>query len=90
MMLFAQRSHGKDIGPPKRWPLSDHFDGNRFFNPILPKGFAPSPGSAFKMVREPCSRGPGSVENKGTLRLNETLNRNLASHSFDHLVAENN
>jgi L-ascorbate metabolism protein UlaG (beta-lactamase superfamily) len=72
-MLFLKRSHGKDIGPPKTRPLSDHFDGNRFFNPTLPKGFAPSPGSIFKMVREPRIRWPAWVENKGTARLNETL-----------------
>jgi len=37
-------------------PLSDHFDGNRFFNPTLPKGFAPSRLDAIKMAREPHSQ----------------------------------
>jgi L-ascorbate metabolism protein UlaG (beta-lactamase superfamily) len=54
-------------------PLSDHFDGKRFFNPTLPKDFAPSRRDTFKMVREPRSRWPAWVENKGVPRLNETL-----------------
>jgi len=53
-------------------PPSDHFDGNRFFNPTLPKGFAPSRVSALKMARGPRSRWPAWVENKGVHRLNET------------------
>jgi L-ascorbate metabolism protein UlaG (beta-lactamase superfamily) len=52
---------------------SDHFDGNRFFNPTLPKSFAPSWRSTLKMAREPRSRWPAWVENKGVPRLNETL-----------------
>jgi len=51
---------------------SDHFDGNRFFNPTLPKGFAVSHRSALRMAREPRSRWPAWVENKGVHRLNET------------------
>ena len=72
-MLFAEQSHGKDIGPPKTRPRSDHFDGKRFFNPTLPKDFAPSRWSTLKMVREPRSRWPAWVENKGVPRLNERL-----------------
>jgi L-ascorbate metabolism protein UlaG (beta-lactamase superfamily) len=60
-------------GGAKAWRLSDHFDGRRFFNPTLPKSFAPSLRSVFKMVREPRSRWPAWVENKGVPRLNETL-----------------
>jgi L-ascorbate metabolism protein UlaG (beta-lactamase superfamily) len=52
---------------------SDHFDGNRFFNPTLPKRSAPSLLSVLKMVREPRSPWPAWVENKGVPRLNETL-----------------
>ena len=52
---------------------SDHFDGNRFFNPTLPKGFAPSWRSTLKMARERRSRWPAWVENKGVPRLNEML-----------------
>jgi L-ascorbate metabolism protein UlaG (beta-lactamase superfamily) len=55
-----------------RIPRSDHFDGNRFFNPTLPKGFAVSYRSALRMAREPRSRWPAWVENKGVHRLNET------------------
>src|SRR5438552_3759923 len=54
-MLFAER---KNIGPPKTRPLFNHFDGKRFFNPTLPKDFAPSRRSTLKMVREPRSRWP--------------------------------
>src|SRR5438105_10594184 len=72
-MLFAQRSRGKDIGPPKAWSPSNHFDGKRFFNPTLPKDFAPSRRSTLKMVREPRSRWPAWVENKRVPRLNERL-----------------
>src|SRR5476649_754089 len=53
--------------------LSDHFDGNRFFNPTLQKDFAPSRRNALKMMREPRRRWPTWVENKGVPRLNETL-----------------
>jgi hypothetical protein len=48
-MLFAERSHGKDIGTPKARPRSDHFDGNRFFNPTLPKVFS---------IARPAARDP--------------------------------
>jgi L-ascorbate metabolism protein UlaG (beta-lactamase superfamily) len=53
--------------------ISDHFDGNHFFNPTLPKGSAPSRRSVIKMLLEPRSRWPARVENKGVPRLNETL-----------------
>src|SRR5258705_530775 len=61
---------------------SDHFDGNRFFNPTLPKGFAPSWRSALKMAREPRSRWPAWVENKGAHRLNETLGADEVAITF--------
>ena len=53
-------------------PMSDHFDGQRFFNPTLPGGFAPTVGTVFKMLREPRTRWPRSVENKGVPQLNVT------------------
>src|SRR6266576_3496767 len=81
-MLFAEQSHGKDIGPPKTRPRSDHFDGKRFFNPTLPKDFAPSRWSTLKMVREPRSRWPAWVENKGVPRLNEVLGANEVAITF--------
>lgn len=45
------------------WPISDHFDGRRFVNPTLPKGFAPTVSSALGMLREKRSRWPVRVEN---------------------------
>lgn len=53
--------------------LSDHFDGNRYFNPTLPSGHSPSRRSTLKMLREPRSRWPVWVENKGVPRLKEPL-----------------
>ena len=81
-MLLAGRSHCKDIGPPKTRPQSDHFDGKRFFNPTLPQDFAPSRRSTLKMVREPRSRWPAWVENKGVPRLNEMLGANEVAITF--------
>ncbi len=81
-MAFARGSRGKDIGTPKPWPPSDHFDGKRFFNPTLPKDFTLSRRSTLKMVREPRSRWPAWVENKGVPRLNETLGANEVAITF--------
>jgi hypothetical protein len=63
-------------------PLSDHFDGDRFFNPTLPEGFAPSPLDTLRMVREPRSRWPAWVENKGVHRLGETLGPDEVAITF--------
>jgi L-ascorbate metabolism protein UlaG (beta-lactamase superfamily) len=52
--------------------ISDHFDGRRFFNPTLPRGSEAALRSVFKMSREPRSRWPRSVENKGVSQLNAT------------------
>src|SRR5262249_22168605 len=57
---------------PKR-PPSDHFDGTRFFNPTLPTDYTPSRRSVLKMMREPRSRWPAWVENKGVPRLDVPL-----------------
>ena len=62
--------------------MSDHFDGNRFFNPTLPKGFAPSRRSVIKMLLEPRSRWPAWVENKGVPRLNEMLGTDEVAITF--------
>ena len=62
--------------------LSDHFNGNRFFNPTLPKDFAPSRRSTFKMMREPRKQWPDWVENTGVYRLNETLGANEVAITF--------
>ena len=72
-MPDAERSHHIGNGPSKTWPLSDHFDGKRFFNPTLPKGSAPSLRSVLKMVREPRAAWPAWVENTGVPRLNHAL-----------------
>ena len=61
-MTSAKISRRKDVGPSRAWPISDHFDGKCFFNPTLPKGFAPTLRSVFKMSREPRGRWPISVE----------------------------
>ena len=45
------------------WPVSDHFDGQRFLNPTLPKGFAPTVSSALGMMFEKRSRWPAMVKN---------------------------
>jgi L-ascorbate metabolism protein UlaG (beta-lactamase superfamily) len=56
----------------KPWSVSDHFDGERFFNPTMPAS-PPSLRSVYKMTREPRSQWPAWVENKGVPRLNERL-----------------
>jgi glyoxylase-like metal-dependent hydrolase (beta-lactamase superfamily II) len=81
-MILAEQSNGKDIGSPKTRPRSDHYDGKRFFNPTLPKDFAPSRWSTLKMVCEPRSRWPAWVENKGVPRLNELLGANEVAITF--------
>jgi L-ascorbate metabolism protein UlaG (beta-lactamase superfamily) len=72
-MASHEHSRGKIGGSARAWPASDHFDGTRFFNPTLPDGFAPTLRSISKMLREPRSRWPRSVENKGDSQLNATL-----------------
>jgi len=62
--------------------MSDHFDGNRFFNPTLPKGSAPSRRSVIKMLLEPRSRWPAWVENKGVPQLNEMLGTDEVAITF--------
>jgi len=61
---------------------SDHFNGNRFFNPTLPNDIAPSRRSMFKMMREPRTPWPDWVENTGVPRLNEALGANQAAITF--------
>jgi L-ascorbate metabolism protein UlaG (beta-lactamase superfamily) len=62
--------------------LSDHYDGERFFNPTLPRGFAPSHRSAFRMLREPRKPWPAYVENKGVPRLREALSASDIAITF--------
>jgi L-ascorbate metabolism protein UlaG (beta-lactamase superfamily) len=54
-------------------PLSDHFDGRRFFNPTLPKGFVNSRRDVLKMLRQPRAPWPAWVENRGVPRLDAKL-----------------
>jgi L-ascorbate metabolism protein UlaG (beta-lactamase superfamily) len=75
MSNMASGEHLKHqvINQAKAWLPSDHFDGERFFNPTFPGGVAPSWRSVFKMRRAPSSRWPAWVENKAAPRLQETL-----------------
>jgi L-ascorbate metabolism protein UlaG (beta-lactamase superfamily) len=66
----------------KNPPRSDHFDGRRFFNPTLPKPSAPSRLSVLRMMREPRSRWPAWVENKGVPRLDEPLGAGQIAITF--------
>jgi len=66
---------------PKK-PLSDHFDGRRFFNPTLPKGFAQSRREVPKMLREPRSPWPSWVENCGVPRLDQKLGADDIATTF--------
>ena len=70
-MAPAKRQGSNGAGAARA--ISDHFDGRRFFNPTLPKGSAPGLRSVFKMLREPRSRWPRSLENKGVSQLNVPL-----------------
>ncbi|HEY1542875.1 MAG TPA: MBL fold metallo-hydrolase [Xanthobacteraceae bacterium] len=63
-------------------PLSDHFDGHRFFNPTLPKGFAHSRREVIKMLREPRSPWPVWVKNRGVPRLGEKLDADEIAITF--------
>jgi L-ascorbate metabolism protein UlaG (beta-lactamase superfamily) len=62
--------------------ISDHFDGDHFFNPTLPKASAPSRRSVIKMLLEPRSRWPAWVENKGISQLKETLGTDDVAITF--------
>jgi L-ascorbate metabolism protein UlaG (beta-lactamase superfamily) len=57
-------------GVKRTWPISDHFDGKRFFNPSLPRDSTPTLASVFKMWREPRASWPRFVENHGVPQLN--------------------
>jgi hypothetical protein len=72
-MALAKQRGSHDAGAARAWPISDHFDGRRFFNPTLPQDFAPTLACVFKMLREPRTRWPRWVENKGVSQLNATL-----------------
>jgi L-ascorbate metabolism protein UlaG (beta-lactamase superfamily) len=65
-----------------RKPLSDHFDGRRFFNPTLPKGFVNSRLSVLRMLREPRNLWPAWVENHGVPRLDAKLGADAIAITF--------
>jgi L-ascorbate metabolism protein UlaG (beta-lactamase superfamily) len=67
------RNNREDVAPAGPRPVSDHFDGKRFFNPTLPAGFAPTLATVLKMLRAHRSRWPRSIENKGVSQLNAQL-----------------
>jgi len=84
-MLLGKRRSANGAGARRQRPISDHFDGSRFFNPTLQAGFAPTLGSVFKMLREPRSRWPRSVENEGVPQLDMALaNDDIAITFVNH------
>lgn len=52
---------------------SDHFDGERYYNPTLPQGFVPSISSVFKLLLEKRSKWPKSVPTTAVPKLHEKL-----------------
>jgi L-ascorbate metabolism protein UlaG (beta-lactamase superfamily) len=70
-----------NVGDAEEWAKSDHFDGKRFFNPTLPKGFSFTAG-AFKMLFAKRGWWPRFDENKGIPRLRETLGAGEVAVTF--------
>lgn len=66
----------------QRRPVSDHFNGRRFFNPTLTPDFAPGFRNLRRMLREPRTGWPLSVENSGVPRLNMPLGGNDVAITF--------
>ena len=63
-------------------PVSDHFDGRRFFNPTLKPDFAPNLRTLRRMLREPRTLWPMAIENKGVPRLHERFGENEIAITF--------
>ncbi len=63
-------------------PTSDHFDGERFYNPTLPQGFLPRISSVLKLLLEKRSKWPRSIANTGISRLYEKLAPNDVAITF--------
>ena len=61
---------------------SDHFDGERYYNPTLPQGFVPSISSVFKLLLDGRSKWPKSVPNVAVPKLNEKLASNHVAVTF--------
>lgn len=63
-------------------PVSDHFDGRRFFNPTLKPDFVPSLRMLRRMLREPRTPWPRTIENTGVPRLDAPLGAGEVAITF--------
>src|SRR4051794_26034876 len=63
-------------------PVSDHFDGRRFFNPTLKPDFAPNLRMLRRMLSEPRRGWPQTVENTGVPRLDVPLGSDEVAVTF--------
>ena len=63
-------------------PLSDHFDGKRFFNPTLPRNAAPSFFSVIKMLFTKRGPWPRFVKNVGIPSVDTKLRQDEVSVTF--------
>lgn len=54
-------------------PVSDHYNGKKFFNPTLDEQFSPGLSDIYNMAREGRPKWPKEVENLGTPQLDATL-----------------
>ncbi len=63
-------------------PISDHYDGKRFFNPTLEKQFYIGFGDMQKMVNQKRPKWPKDVKNVASPQLNEHLNEGDFSLTF--------
>ena len=61
---------------------SDHFDGERYYNPTLPQNFVPSISSVFKLLLEGRSKWPKYVPNTTVPQLHEKLASNDVAVTF--------
>jgi L-ascorbate metabolism protein UlaG (beta-lactamase superfamily) len=78
LLCMATLSVYADVTPP----VSDHFDGKRFFNPTLDEEFSPGISGIWRMVRESGKPWPQSIENKGVPRLDTKLGKNDIAITF--------
>lgn len=62
--------------------ISDHFNGQKFYNPTLGKQFSPGFSEVFRMIREGRAKWPEHVENRVFSRLNEKLEIDDISLTF--------
>ena len=61
---------------------SDHFDGNKFYNPTLDEQFSPSFSDIFRMMREGRPNWPSEIANTSTPNLNAKLDVEDISLTF--------